>query len=92
MPFETNRCLSNKCCSRRGPGQEYLKSTLGALISHVVEQDKLVLEINPLKVHFFNKNKIRVLVEAWYPSRWHYDQTNVVGEVVLLQLIVQQLG
>lgn len=38
------------CYSRRGPGQEYLKSTLGALIGNVVDQDKLVLEINPLKV------------------------------------------
>ena len=35
---------------RRGPGQEYLKSTLGALVRHVVDQDHLQLEINPLKV------------------------------------------
>ncbi|KAL9964585.1 hypothetical protein ACROYT_G028242 [Oculina patagonica] len=37
--------------TRRGPGQEYLKSTLGALIANVADQDKLVLEINPLKVY-----------------------------------------
>ncbi|KAJ7384205.1 hypothetical protein OS493_022833 [Desmophyllum pertusum] len=37
--------------TRRGPGQEYLKSTLEALIRNVVDQDKLVLEINPLKVY-----------------------------------------
>lgn len=36
--------------TRRGPGQEYLKSTLGPCIGHVVDQDRLVLEINPLKV------------------------------------------
>lgn len=37
--------------TRRGPGQEYLKSTLGALVRHVVDQDHLQLEINPLKVY-----------------------------------------
>ncbi|CAH3194843.1 unnamed protein product, partial [Porites evermanni] len=37
--------------TRRAPGQEYLKSTLGELINHVVEQHDLVLEINPLKVY-----------------------------------------
>lgn len=41
-------------CYRRGPGQEYLKSTLGPCIGHVVDQDRLVLEINPLKVRKFH--------------------------------------
>ena len=36
--------------SRRAPGQEYLKATLGELVSEVVEQKDLLLEINPLKV------------------------------------------
>ncbi|XP_068685285.1 uncharacterized protein [Montipora foliosa] len=37
--------------TRRAPGQEYLKATLGELVSEVVEQKDLLLEINPLKVY-----------------------------------------
>jgi len=37
--------------TRRAPGQEYLKATLGELVKEVVEQKDLVLEINPQKVH-----------------------------------------
>lgn len=37
--------------TRRAPGQDYLKSTLGELVNEVVEQADLVLEINPLKVY-----------------------------------------
>lgn len=43
-------CVDTFPFCRRGPGQEYLKSTLGALVRHVVDQDHLQLEINPLKV------------------------------------------
>ncbi|KAK2573455.1 GTPase-activating protein [Acropora cervicornis] len=35
--------------TRRAPGQEYLKATLGELVKEVVEQKDLVLEINPQK-------------------------------------------
>lgn len=37
--------------TRRAPGQEYLKATLGELVKEVVEQKDLVLEINPQKVY-----------------------------------------
>jgi hypothetical protein len=35
---------------RRGPGQQYLKTTLTGVLSNLCSQSNLILEINPLKV------------------------------------------
>eukprot|EP01117_Protostelium_nocturnum_P007271 TRINITY_DN25_c0_g1_i1.p1 TRINITY_DN25_c0_g1~~TRINITY_DN25_c0_g1_i1.p1 ORF type:complete len:454 (-),score=173.99 TRINITY_DN25_c0_g1_i1:1447-2808(-) len=37
--------------TRRGPGQSYLKTTLTSILNELLADDKLVLEINPVKVY-----------------------------------------
>jgi Ras GTPase-activating-like protein IQGAP2/3 len=37
--------------TRRGPGQQYLKKTLTAVLTEITSQSDLILEVNPLKVY-----------------------------------------
>lgn len=46
--------------TRRGPGQQYLKTTLTGVLSNLCSQSNLILEINPLKVYIEMINEYEI--------------------------------
>ena len=96
------RCGSFACfsslfyASRRGPGQEYVKSTLGDVILKLVSYDKS-LEVDPLKIYqeMIDNEEVerpaeadRLLLEVSGGSEIHYDWSDCMSNKELVCLEV----